>query len=92
MARIVKLEGDTWGDEHGAIVSKGDELLEAFVSILCRVERIYGWEVFTFAVFVEPLDIIGLNVGAIGEHDLAEVSGGEGGVDVALEPFGAEVG
>src|SRR5690606_15407436 len=63
----------------------GDELAHAFLGFDLAVERVEGGFPLLFAMFVEPLGVLRLDVRGVGEHDLTEVARGEGGVDVAVE-------
>ena len=92
VAGIDEGESDAFGDGEGAVVADGDELAEDVFGVS---EGVAGGEellVVAFAVFVEPLDVHFMDVGGVGEHDAAEVAGGGGGVDVAVEAVVAELG
>jgi len=92
MASVEEGEGDARGDHHGAVVADVDELTKAEVSVDFCVERFDGWEAFLFAFFVEPFAVAFLDFCGVWEHDLTEVAGGEGGVDISVEAFFCEIG
>ena len=83
---------DAIANEHGAVVVEGDELPEGLFGIDGGVERGVEGLAFAGAFFVGVFDVGGLDPGGVGQHNLAEVAGGGGGVDVSAVALAGEVG
>lgn len=92
VAGVDESDRDSVRDHHGAVVIEGDELPEAFFGIDFRVERVEGREALAFAFPVGVGEVGFLDAGGIREHDLAEVAGGRGGVDISAVAPAGEVG
>ena len=85
-------QSDAFSDGEGAVIADGDELAEDVFSI----DEIITWSeqglVVALAMFVQPLDVHLMDVGGVRKHDAAQVTGGRGGVDVAVEAVVVQLG
>jgi hypothetical protein len=79
-------------DRHRPTVSGGYELAKGTIGIDGGVEWFRVGLAVATGVLAQPTDVVRLDLGAILKHDLADVPGGVGGVDVPGEAPSAEVG
>ena len=91
---IVEGEGDAGGYGEGDFIADVNEAAEAQFCILFGVDDLSHIAVTSFAEahFVEEFAVAFLDACGVCQHDLAEVSGGMGGIDEAFEAFFDEVG
>ena len=91
VAGVVEGQRHAVAERHRALVADADELAQAALGVFLEIEWLDGRQVVFGAVLVEPFGVLLLDMRAVCQHDLAEVAGGESGVDVAAEALLAEV-
>ncbi len=92
MAGIDECERHPVAHRQRAVVANRHELAQAALGVLLAVERCHGLQPFPLAVLVEPVDVALLDARGIGEHDLAKIPRGVGGINVTCETILGEVG
>ena len=91
VAGVEKGQRHPVGDRHRPLVAERHELAQAALGVLLHIERFDRRQAVLGAVLVEPLGVLLVDVGAVVQHDLAQVARCEGRVDVAREALLAEV-
>ena len=92
VSRINEGERHTISDWYGAVVANVHELSDTVLGINLRIDGLnFGFSAF-LATPVEPFCVLGLDACRINQHDLAEISGGKGGVNIPGEALLAEIG
>ncbi len=89
---VVEGQGDARRDLIGALVADADELLQAGQGVGHGVDRLQRRQVVAAALLVQIGHVRLLNLGAITQHDAAQVARGRGGDDVAGEAIADEAG
>ena len=92
MAGIVKGEGDAGQNLSRPVVAQPHEVFQTFDGIFHVVDGLNWRQMLAFAARIQVANILFLNLGAVAQHDGAQVAGGVGADNVAAEAAFDQVG